>query len=60
MSFRKKFSIGALTFLLTVPLALLIFPEKPEPNWEGRKLSEWVQVAGPNTCRQHSLGSPPG
>src|SRR3954468_2452312 len=46
MTFRKKFSIGALIFLLTVPLALLIFPEKPEPNWEGRKLSEWVQVAG--------------
>jgi hypothetical protein len=30
MTFRKKFSIGALTFLLTVPLALLMFPEKPE------------------------------
>ena len=45
MTFRQKFSIGALAFLLAA-LALLIFPEKPEPNWEGRKLGEWLQTAG--------------
>src|SRR3954467_12452352 len=39
---RRKLIIGILALVLCVVLAFVFWPEKPEPVYKGRKLSEWV------------------
>jgi hypothetical protein len=39
---RRKFIFGILALVLCGVLAVMFWPEKPEPVYKGRKLSEWV------------------
>src|SRR5215212_4893803 len=40
---RRKVILGMLALVPCGILAVLFWPEKPEPVYEGRKLSQWVQ-----------------
>jgi hypothetical protein len=42
MTRRRKLIIGILVVLLVGSLAAAFWPEKPEPVYKGRKLSEWI------------------
>jgi hypothetical protein len=39
---RRNLIIGALALVLCEVLAVAFWPEKPEPVYKGRKLSEWL------------------
>jgi hypothetical protein len=41
---RRKVIIGILALVACGILAAAFCPEKPEPVYKGKKLSEWVQV----------------
>jgi hypothetical protein len=43
MTYRRKIIIGILVLALLGILAAAFWPEKPEPVYKGRKLSEWVE-----------------
>jgi hypothetical protein len=40
---RRKVIIGILALVVCAVLAVVFWPEKPEPVYKGRKLSEWVR-----------------
>src|SRR3954464_4861553 len=48
MTRRRKIIIGILALVLCGVLAAVFWPEKPEPVYKGRKLSEWVVDARTN------------
>jgi hypothetical protein len=48
MSRRRKIIIGILAVVVVAVLAVAFWPEKPEPVYKGKKLSEWVIEARTN------------
>jgi hypothetical protein len=48
---RRNVILGILALVVCGILAVLFWPERPEPVYKGRKLSEWVSFA-PRTTRQ--------
>src|SRR4051794_23011316 len=47
---RRRVIIGMLALMLCGILAVVFWPEKPEPIYKGKKLSEWAEMAGtPNS-----------
>jgi hypothetical protein len=51
---RRKVIVGFLALVICGAVAVVFWPEKPEPRYEGRKLSEWIQGA----ARQGRFASP--
>src|SRR4051794_29529922 len=41
---RRRVIMGILAVVVIAVLVMAIWPEKPEPVYKGRKLSEWVRV----------------
>src|SRR4051812_6257679 len=46
MTKRRKAIVGILALVLCGLLAVVFWPEKPEPVYKGRKLSEWMISLG--------------